>query len=93
MPAHSAWPTRMSQWMSSARIRRVAGEARPRIKTIPKNAVRGRSESDNRATCSEDRSVLLMAGRTSTFLYTSSRLVERSQPWSGLDAMLRELIA
>ena len=33
--AHSAWPTRMNRWTSSARIRRVAGKDRARDQDNP----------------------------------------------------------
>ena len=94
--AQSVWPrllTRMNQWMSSARIRRVAGEDRAPDQDNPhKLRSAAGSESDFRAICWESRRVLLSAHRASTFLCTSSGFVERSRPWPGRSVALSELI-
>jgi len=64
----------------------------PRIKTILKDALRGKVRI---------RQSRYLLGKSKCFadgvshfyiLWTSSRFVERSQPWSGLSAALSELI-
>jgi hypothetical protein len=85
-------PTRTGQWMSSARIRRVAGEARAPDQDNPQKRGPRLAKNPIFAICWENRRVLLSAHRASTFLCTSSRFVERSRPWPGLSVALSELI-
>src|SRR5215469_4168408 len=80
--AQRVWPrlpTRMNQWMSSARIRRGAGEDRAPDQDNPhKLRSAAGSESDNHAVCSENRRALLMGRQLASYGHPSKEPRERA---------------